>query len=454
MRLAAYGCALDGAALPVAVQRKAATCLLDYLSACLSARELPWSRQAVARTVALGARGEATIIGTCARSAASEAAFANATTGHGLVREDMHVGSACHIGVVVIPAALAMAERAAGKGADLLAGIVAGYEVMARVGTALLSNAFASRFRPTGTVGPLGAAMAAARSAGFDAAVASNALALAGNLGAGLNEWPRCGGSEVFFHAGHAARAGIVAVELAALGAEASDTIIEGEGGMLAAFGADPGRGDDIVAGLGERHAILDVKHKPAPGCNFAQTPALAAEALARRGEYRPQQVRKVTVHSFGNAIAYPGCDRATRCTSVLEAKMSIQYCVAATLVAGAFDEACFQRLEDEQVRRIAASTTLRADPVLQQAFPARQGAAIEVELDDGRCLQAALDDVSWLDEEGARRRFRAEAGAALGNETAAAIESSADRLPALDDVGELVALLAKADDGSGEAMA
>ena len=78
--------------------RKAGFCLLDFLAACLRPRHLDWSRQALELVRRSGSRAAATLIGTDLQAAAAEAAFANATAGHGLIREDMHVASACHIG--------------------------------------------------------------------------------------------------------------------------------------------------------------------------------------------------------------------------------------------------------------------------------------------------------------------------------------------------------------------
>src|SRR5579864_8347598 len=72
--------------------------LLDFLSCAFEARDLPWGCQAI--SMASSAVGHATVIGTQVRTSPSEAAFANATLGHGLVREDMHAAAVSHLGVV------------------------------------------------------------------------------------------------------------------------------------------------------------------------------------------------------------------------------------------------------------------------------------------------------------------------------------------------------------------
>jgi len=132
---------------------------IGLLSCAFEARNHPWSRQAIgiARETASGA----TIIGTGSLAAPGDAAFANATMGHGLVREDMHAASVSHHGVVIWPTLLALSERTALSGMTFLGAAIIGYEAGAQIGRALITADLARLYRPTGLVGPLGAALAA-----------------------------------------------------------------------------------------------------------------------------------------------------------------------------------------------------------------------------------------------------------------------------------------------------
>ena len=169
-----------------------------------------------------------------------DAAFANATMGHGLVREDMHAASICHHGVVIWPTLLALSERTPLSGATFLAAAIIGYETGAQIGRALFTADLARLYRPTGLVAPLGAALAGSYALGLTEDAATSAIAIAANTSSGLNEWPRAGGSEMYFHPGFAARNAIAAIELAEAGARASETILEGEAGLFAAFRRQP----------------------------------------------------------------------------------------------------------------------------------------------------------------------------------------------------------------------
>ena len=110
--------------LPPEVVAKVNVCLMDFLSAAYESLDLPWSRQAL--DIAQRGSGVATIAGSAARVPAGDAAFVNAVLGHGLVREDMHTGSVSHLGVVVFPTLLALAQERPVSGRDLITAAVCG----------------------------------------------------------------------------------------------------------------------------------------------------------------------------------------------------------------------------------------------------------------------------------------------------------------------------------------
>jgi 2-methylcitrate dehydratase PrpD len=439
-RLADEALAADPMAMPAAVE-KAKICLIDFLSCAFEARDLPWSRQAVA--IATPLPKGANIVASDVVCSAQEAAFANGVLGHGLVREDMHAASIAHLGVVVWPALLALAQRGGVSGGALLAAAITGYEVGGRFGGALMTSELARLFRPTGLVGPLAAALAGARLLGLDADTAVNAASLAVNTSSGLNQWPHTGGSEMYFHPGFAARNAIAAIALAEAGAVASDSILEGEAGMFAAFARRPFEGDMTLFADGGAE-ILAVFNKPVPACNFAQSPCQAALQVAREIG-APGRVRDILIETSDAGLRYPGCDAAGPFPRPLQAKMSIPFGVAATLARGAIAEENYARLDDAEIRRLISLTTLRSDPRYTAAFPAAQGARVTVTLDDGAKIARELNDVVFATPGLVRSRFRAACGAVLGEARASAVEAVVDGLEDEADAGRLPALCALA---------
>ena len=369
-RMAAELRALDAERLPAAALAKAKLCVLDFLACALASRELPWSRQAVAAACASSAgaaQAAATIVGTEHAVAASDAAFANAVLAHALVRDDMHLGSVSHLGCVVLPVLLAAAERERVTGARLLAALVAGYEAGGRLGRMILDVEIARIFRPTGITGPFAGAAAGAKLLGLDTAPFAVALELAANMAAGYNEWAATGGSEMFFHPGLAARNALTAVELAARGAYASPTALEGDAGLLAAFGKSRGW-EPLPQGPQNQLEILSVFFKEVPACNFAQTAAQAARALAVREKLDSGALERVIVRVPYAAANYPGCDCAGPFAHVLQAKMSIQYNVAAALCTRTFEERNYEPARNAEILRVTRLAAVAVDEALTRA--------------------------------------------------------------------------------------
>ncbi len=423
--------------LSLPAQSKLKICLLDFLSCAFEARDLPWSRQALA-TAARLASGSA-IVGSEVVTSAADAAFANATLGHGLVREDMHAGSIAHHGVVIWPVLLSLAQRSAVSGAQLLVAAAIGYEAGGRLGRALFSAELARLFRPTGILGPLAGAMAGSVLLRLDEDAAVSAVALSANAASGLNQWPHEGGSDMYFHPGFAARSAITAIQLAEAGAYGSEHILEGEAGLFAAFGRKPSPAA-IVLFPGGDEEIMAVYNKPVPACNFAQTACQAAIRVAQEID-SVDAVDSVTVHLPGAAIDYPGCDFSGPFQRALQAKMSIQYGVAAALVRKSVEEENYRRLDDPAVLRLARLMRLKRDPDFTAAFPAAQGAEVEVGLSTGGRISRRISDVVAATEGEIRARFRAAAGDVLGAHRADTIEAMVDGLERVDHAGRIAEL-------------
>lgn len=426
------------------VVAKLKLCLLDFFACAFEARDLPWSRRAAA--MAGREPGAATVLATGIGATVEAAAFANAVAGHGLVREDMHAGSVSHLGVVVLPVLLALSQRGTVHGRDFIAAGVVGYEAGARIGRALITPEFARFFRPTGFTGPLAAACAGGHLMSRDVDLCANAIALAANTASGLNQWPHEGSEDMFFHPGFAARNAMTAVALAELGAAASDGALDGPAGLLTAYLG--GRPLPEIALFEGGPELLAVYNKPVPACNFAQTPCQSALAAVGRQLLPPERIRAIRVTASYPAVRYPGCDFTGPFRTRLQAKMSIQFGVAAALRYGKVAESNYATLDDPEVMRLVGLVTLADDDAFTSAFPARQGARVEIETADGAVLSQTLADVVPATEAEIRARFRAAAGEALGADRAAAVEAVVEELERAPSVGALPRLMASAAQG------
>jgi 2-methylcitrate dehydratase PrpD len=351
----------------------------------------------------------------------------------------MHTGSVSHLGIVVLPPLLALAQQQRVDGRSFAAAAIVGYEVGGRIGRAIVTPEFARTFRPTGFTGPLAAAAACSRLLGLGEAATASALSLAANFVGAQNQWPHTGAGEMFFEAGVAARNGLTAAQLAALRAYGSEKALDGEAGLLTAYRPDH-KAPDVRLFDGEQE-IMSVFFKPVPVCNFAQTPCLAAVALAKDKSFDPSEIVSVDVSASRAAKAYPGCDYSGRFARVLQAKMSVHYAVASALLRGSVDEASYLKLDDPALLSLASKVTVKASDQFTAAFPAKQGAEVTARLKDGRVLSHRLQDVIPADIDLIRRRFRTAAGKAIGVDSAKALEAAVDDLDRSTDVGALMQL-------------
>jgi 2-methylcitrate dehydratase PrpD len=269
-----------------------------------------------------------------------------------------------------------------------------------------------------------------------------SAVGLAANTTVGLNEWPRYGADEMFFHVGFAARNAVTAVELAELGAVNSETALDGPAGLFAALRRSE-RVSAVTPFPDGRWEILSVFHKAAPACNYAQTPCQAALQLARDG-VRGGDIAKIHVKCSAAAINYPGCNHAGPFERILQAKMSIHYCVAATLSRGCIEESNYRMLADPEINRLAAATTVEADPGFTAAYPRLQGAEVTVTLRDGQTRRHTLPDLIPATPDEIRARFRRASGKILGASATGAIEEAIDDLEKQDNLDTLGDLLVR----------
>lgn len=435
-RMARSALAVEFADFGPEVIAKAKLCLIDFLSCAFEAGGHPWSRQAIA--AAHPANNGATIIGTSRLASFADAAFANAVMGHGLVREDMHAASISHHGVVIWPALLALSEQVPLRGTTLLAAAIIGYEAGARIGRALFNSDLARLYRPTGLVAPLGAALAGSFALGLSEQAATSAVAIAANTSSGLNEWPHGGGSEMYFHPGFAASNALKAIALAEAGALASETILEGEAGLFAAYRRQRAP-DDILLFADGKAEIMAVYNKPAPACNFAQTASQAALRVSHELA-ETESIERIIIRAPEAAVRYPGCDAKGPYLNALQAKMSIPFSVAATLSRGEIDEENYASPDDPEILRLIAATDLESDAAFTAAFPAKQGADVTVYLRGGKTIRHSLSDVIAATPAEIRSRFHTAAARVIGEDRARRLEQAIDSCERLGDAGIIAA--------------
>ncbi len=435
--------ALDAGSLDDRTLGKAALCLLDYLSCCFAGQQFPWAQQAIAAAAQWPTENGAFLVGTSIRVTPTEAAYTNSVMAVSASRTDMHPAITSHIGPVVFPVALACASIRPVGGREFLSACIAGYEAEGRVGRILVNDAFMRHHRATSVLGSIGGAIVAAKALGLSPREATHALSISANTASGLMEWAHTGDMDLLYQPANAARAAVGAALLAREGATSSPSILEGPGGLLAAFG-DITKADQFLARWSDRYEIEYVDFKAVPACVFVQAAAFAAlRCVEKHGALHPEDVERIDLRTFASAIAYPGCNDPGPIRGIQQARMSLQFTVASVLAQGRLNDRNFAEYDEPRTTSLLAKVRISEAATFSAAYPAKQGAEVEVTLCNGTALTGRVDEVPPVTAERVRQRFIESASALMEHERVAAIEEEVLGLAAATSLQSLFHLIA-----------
>jgi 2-methylcitrate dehydratase PrpD len=407
LALARFTSDLEFSRLPPAIVVKAKACLLYALTVGAAGLRAEQARQVVEAFAAAG-KGKTVRFFDGRKVDPICAALANGTLFHARVQDDAH--PAGHVGVVVVPAALAMAEAAGANGPKLIAALVAGYEVALRIGRDHAADLSARGFRTTPAYGVFGAAAAASLLLGLDAERVAHALALAANMAGGLREYSEAGSNDYALQAGTAAANGIVAARLAAAGASGAASALDGRAGFFRAYG-ETGRtyGTRLTEDLGSHFEMEAITYKPYPICQFHRGVVRGAAKLRESAQSTPLKALTVRMHPF--EADFFGVRFAGPFSTFPQTFMSIPFCAALAWTSGT---ATFDGLNSFAARDVLA--VVPRVEVVADAARARYQPQVIARLQDGRSLEwqddgAAGYSLTWDTAVGMTHSLCGEAG-------------------------------------------
>src|SRR5216117_773703 len=238
----------------VEARRRAAIAACDTVGVILAGAPVA-AADIIRRTIVAEARGHCRVLGTGVCASASDAALANGVAAHAHDYDDMCFVSMAHPSCALVPSILATGELVRASGNAVLDAYIVGFEIECRLGLVMNPRHYHERgWHCTSSIGTLGAAAAAARILGLDAAATGNALGIAASAACGLKE--NLGTMVKPLHAGMAARNGVMAARLAQHGVTASEQALDGPQGYLAVMDSQHATLDPAVDDLGSRWEI------------------------------------------------------------------------------------------------------------------------------------------------------------------------------------------------------
>ncbi|HEY4252702.1 MAG TPA: MmgE/PrpD family protein [Roseomonas sp.] len=426
--------------------------LPDAVGCAVSAWTEDAEKARIARDIAAlyPAPGGAGVIGAAGVAAQPGfAALANGILINAADNDDTHKRALLHVGSVVVPVALALAETERLSGRDLILALVAGYEVAVRVGMAVMPTHY--RFwHSTATNGTFGAAATAAKALRLDAAGVRMALGLAGTQAAGLNTFFESGDMTKSIHPGKAALNGVLSAQLARLGATSPPGILEHPKGYLAAFSLDP-KPEALTAGLGSDWQILQNGFKFFPSILASHSPIQATLAIVQRHPIDPARIARITNETYTTVSTHFSSKEVG---SVMAARVSVPYCIAVAAVDRALTQAQFApaRINDPLVRQVLARTETIADAALDKLYPANFPARVTITLNDGQSFTETVmlpkgDPGAPLSDDELDAKFRANCAGRLDVAATERLRAAILRLP---DTGSVAGLAALTDQAGG----
>lgn len=377
--------------LPGAVAGHIKLCLLDSCGCGLFGATQPWGRiVAESARETTGAGGFALFAGGSCGSPA-EAALANGTAVHGFEIDDVHVASSLHPGAVAVPALLATLTGRRVSGQQALTALAAGYEAGIRVGICAGVTHSTSGYHVTASVGPVAAAMTAARVLGLDATQSLNALGIAATQAAGLYS-ARKNSMTKRLHAGLAARAGVTGALLARRGFTGSAEVLEAEfGGFFSTLNGEHPP-ESLLDGLGQNWETAKVGFKAYASCASSHTTVDALDALMSQG-LTAENLDRLDLALSRKGALNVGWDYAPG--TVVAAQMNAQYVAAVKLLEGEVFVRQFREdlLADERVLKLTRKVMIRPDPEIDALGAARRHTVrARARLTDGTTIEAQVE--------------------------------------------------------------
>ena len=346
--------------------------------------------------LAQGGAAEATLLPGGQKTTVSHVCMAHATYMHGLELTDAAPRGTCHPGNEVVPPALAYAEKLNRSGAEVLAAVVAGYEIEIRFGRSVFPSAFYRGWWTPGLWGGIGSAVAAASLMKLDAVAMDNTLGIAVNLlPTAMIQANEEGNTIKWLLGGQSCAAGLVAAEMAARGVKGMRNVI---GGFLPVL-ADKtlperlteGISDDAKFTFWEVAEGIVTKHYATVGPLFASLDA----AFDLITEHNIQAADIAEIHA--DVMKRTAVFNTVHPENDVAARGSLPYCLAVAvctrdpgqLLGPAYRP---EALRDRKVLAMAEKVRITENEDYERQYPARSLARISVRLRGGVTHSLEID--------------------------------------------------------------
>jgi 2-methylcitrate dehydratase PrpD len=375
-------------ALPPEAVHWARVAIIDTVGCTLAGASEPCAHIAARVN---GSSGPCLLFGTDWRVGPLDAALINGTAAHALDFDDCSNTLGGHPSAPILPALFALAETREVHGRAFVAAYIAGWETETRIARGVNFHHYEKGWHPTATLGVFGAAAACCHLLGLAPEVTARALGLAASFASGVKA--NFGTMTKPLHVGHCSRNGLLAALLTAEGFTANPDALEHPHGFLHVFnGAGNFDAAAILRDWGQPWDIVQpgVAIKQYPCCGSTHPAVDAMLSLVREHALTAAMVERVDSWTHARRLAHTNRPEPN---SELDAKFSVQYCLARALSDGRVSLEHFEgdSYRDPAVRALLPRIHAAPHPDMSMDSTEHFGAEVRVTLTDGRVLTARV---------------------------------------------------------------
>jgi len=381
--------------IPAAVRTRIRLLILDSIGCALYGADLEWTRILQRTLGELDTTRACAVWGTGLRLSAPHAALINGTQVQGFELDDVHRAGVLHVGAVVLPALIAVAElRRNLSGSEFLAAAVAGYEIGPRVGLCMGPEHIGQGWHSGATVGVFAAAAAASRGLRLDSSRTIHALGIAGTQSAGLMA-AQFGAMVKRMHAGRSSQSGLYGALLAERGFTGIEDVFENEyGGFCTTFSRSTDRFDlrKLTEGLGSEWQTMGVALKFYSCVGSNHTTLDAVRAIREERPFAIDDVDKIVVHGSQVTMDHVGWKYVPQ--GLTSAQLNLPYCVATLLLEGDcfVDQFTEDKVADPERMRLAGKVQVEHDAgITAKGSQFRHMVRVQVFFRDGTVMERTV---------------------------------------------------------------
>jgi 2-methylcitrate dehydratase PrpD len=358
--------------LPEPVREMARRCVLDWFGSAIRGSIEPPAQIYAGLAREEGGEARASTVYGDLRTSVAWAAQINAAASHTVEMDDLHPGSVLHAAAPIIPSALAVGESVDANGEELIAAIVAGYEVAIRAGEAAGRSHY-DFWHTTATCGTFGAAAATAKLLKLSDEQTVQALGSAGTQAAGLWQFLDDGAMSKQLHTAHAAASGILAAQLAQRGFTSARHIFEGRKGFFAAMSKDPDV-EMLTRNLGHDYRMLTNSFKRHASCRHTHTAIDGALVLRNEKKIGAHDLEAIHVHLYPAGFHLLS---EVKADSAYAARFSVPYTIAVAVARGRVGLKEFENINAADIRQMMDRVHLLEDVALGKDYPEKWPARV-----------------------------------------------------------------------------